>query len=684
MRRAYLDFESRSAAPLPRTGADKYAADASTDILCTGFAFGDEPVRLTTWEELDTDLRYHVKNGGLVVAHNAAFEYVIWNAVGKRYGWPQLKITQMDCTMVRAQAMGLPAALGRCAAAMGIQQQKDLKGQRIMMKLSQPMAKGGWHEKPEDFEKLYNYCMQDVEVERQIDKRLLSLTQKERKLWFLDQRVNRRGVQADVRSAHTAMKIAAQEMVRLNAELDEVSNHEISTYNAHVQVKKYLLSRGIQTKGVAKDDVSLLLSRNDLPSDVRRVLQIRQEAAKSSTAKLRSLVDGACADQRVRGLYQFHGATTGRWSGRRLQTQNFPRPTIKQRRIDEVFHLLNTGGTAESIEFYVGPVLPTLSNCLRGFLTAKNGYDLMAMDFKSIEARVLAWLAGEESVLEIFRTHGRLYETTAGWVFSVDRDLVDAMQRQVGKVATLALGFEGGVGAFQTMAKNYGVTMALAFETLWESSNSDRRERALRRWNDPKSKIDKKNISKEEWLASELTKLAWREANPNIVAYWREVRDAAISAVREPGRVFSAGAPGRQVQYKKKGSFLFCRLPSGRALCYPYPEIKEVELPWGGTTPGLRFMGEKNHQWQREATYGGKLVENIVQGVARDVLAEAMIGCDDAFYPIVMHVHDEIVTEVPEGFGSLEELEGIVSVVPEWATDMPIAAEGWRGKRYRK
>lgn len=332
--------------------------------------------------------------------------------------------------------------------------------------------------------------------------------------------------------------------------------------------------------------------------------------------------------------------------------------------------------------------MTVISDCLRGFINAAPEKELVAMDFSAIEARVVAWLAGEESVLEIFRTHGLIYEFAASLIYGVPLDRVTKEQRQVGKVAVLALGYQGGVGAFQQMAKGYGVKMAPAFPSLWTTASAERRDRAVRRWNDPKSKIDKSAISREEWLASELTKLAWRETHPNIVAYWNQVQAAAMAAVATPGTKVAVGPESRQVVYKRSGSFLFCRLPSGRALCYPYPEIKEVKTPWDETVMGLRYMAQNSvtGKWERNAAYGGLLVENLTQAVARDLLAEAMLRLENKGFPVVLHVHDEVVTEIPKSSpeSTAEEIQKIVAEVPAWAAGLPISAEGWRGERYRK
>jgi DNA polymerase len=366
--RLFLDFETRSIVDLKKCGAEVYARHPSTEVMCTGVAFDDEAPLVFSWGKLSEAEISHVKSGGAVVAHNAPFELAIWNYCGvKKYGWPPLHPEQIDCTMARAYAMALPGSLADAANALGLTQNKDSVGHRIMMQLSQPkkMIPGGclqcegdsdcpdcygtgmgidWYTPithPDKFQALNAYCVQDILVERELDKRLLALSPSERKVWILDRTINDRGVQVDVESAKAAMALVEAEKERLDAEMRKITGGAVATCSAVAQITAWLTSLGVKAVGVTKADVTALLDREDLPAVAKAALQLRQEAAKSSTAKIEAMLRGVCGDGRLRGMFQYNGAgATGRWAGRRVQLQNLPRSKMKQTEIEAVFSLL--------------------------------------------------------------------------------------------------------------------------------------------------------------------------------------------------------------------------------------------------------------------------------------------------------------------------------------------------------
>lgn len=303
----------------------------------------------------------------------------------------------------------------------------------------------------------------------------------------------------------------------------------------------------------------------------------------------------------------------------------------------------------EEIDLLYGPPLSIISDCLRGFICAAPGYKFIAGDFSAIEARVIAWLAGQESVLKVFKTHGKIYEFNACRIYNKNniKDITPE-ERSIGKVATLALGFQGGVAAFQHMAKAYNVTITD------QTANS--------------------------------VKELWRRSNPEIVNFWYNLEDASINAVKAPGMIYKAGSLNNPTKFLCKGSFLFCILPSKRYIVYPYPKIQHITTPWGAEKEALSYMGvdPKTYKWVRRNAYGGLLAENITQAVARDLLAAAMIRFEKNNYKVVMHIHDEIVSEVKENFGSIEEAKKLLCITPEWADGLPIDADCWEGRRFRK
>jgi DNA polymerase len=683
------DFESFSEVDLKKSGLHNYATDPSTGAHC--LSYGPDPEHIKTWvegEPFPEDLKIHIAQGGIITAWNAAFEWSIWNlCCVPKYGWPPLPISQVRCSMVRAYAMALPGALEDAAPALGVDQRKDAEGHRIMLQLSKPKKDGTMWRRDADsldkFLKMYEYNRQDVRTELACLDRLMELSPSECALWELDHKINNRGVLCDLPSIEKAIAIVEAEQKRLNGEMLQVTGGVVGSCNEVQMLGKWIKSQGVEMDGLAKADVLNVLAATDeyqvienefgqaievippgisLPPAVRRALELRQEAAKSGTAKLVAMREKASEDGRLRNMHQFHAASTGRWGGRGVQPQNFfrGRSGITYKDVEVMFSILDDKAR---LDLFYGPAMDAISDCLRGMLIAAEGNELVACDFSAIEARVLAWLAGQESILEIFRTHGKIYEHAAAGIYHVSLDEVTKDQRLRGKVSVLALGYQGGLGAFQSMARNYNV-----------------------------------HVSNEE---AEEIKKAWRAANQHIVRYWYDLEEAVLGAMRSGG-VHYAGPVGRAVKFRKSGSFLWALLPSGRALCYPYPELRMVMTPWGEEKEQLTFMTvvdmtqkkklkilpdpNAKGKWQRVSTYGGSLAENITQAIARDLLADAMRFIEAEGIEIIFHVHDEAVVEVKKfrATYALERMEAIMSETPLWAKGLPLAAEGWHGQRYRK
>ncbi len=684
----HVDFETRSAIDLKKCGVYVYAADPTTDIWCMAWAFDDDEPRI--WipgQRPPIAIVEHVEAGGTLLAHNAAFERTIWRHIlAPRYGFPEPKTEQWRCTMAMGYAMALPGALEHMVPALGLDTAKDMQGHRLMRSMAVPRRpkKGEpdglyWRDSDENKQRLYSYCKTDVDAERAADKRLVRLRPSEQRLWHLDQVINDRGVPVDADLCRKALAIVEAHTKTLDKEMANITDWEITACSNLNQIKTYIKARGVElgekldkktmrfVDTLDKEIVGEILARNDVDPKARRVLELRQEAGKASVAKINALLNGMSADGRARGLTQFHAANTGRWSGRRFQPQNIIRP-------DETFDIdgaidvvlgQSTEKALRTLDTLYGAPLTCISYLLRSMVAPKTGRKIVAADFESIEGVVLPWLAGEDWKLKAFREYlaGRgpkMYLVAASAIYGIP---VAQMSKKThpdeylaGKVSELACGFGGGVGAFQAMARQYGLT-----------------------------------ISDEK--ADEIKK-AWREKHPRIVRFWWDLEEAAIDAIASPGKVARCGP----VAFRVVGSFLWCQLPSGRALCYPYPAIRQVTTPWGEPKDAVTFKTVPNasnfrkivpddsntSKWARISTYGGGLAENVTQAVARDVLAEAMVRLEEHNYPIILHVHDEAVAEVDEGFGSAEEFEQIMVEPAPWMAGLPIAASGFEAERYRK
>lgn len=682
----HIDFETRSVVDLRKFGLGVYARHPSTEAWCMGYAFGANPVE--AWrmgEDLPDTVRNHVKRGGVVKGHNVLFEWYIWNFIMvPRYGWPVLKLSQLDCTMARAFAMALPGGLEKLAIALNVGQRKDMGGHALMMKMCKPrniiecpcgvkseckncegtgVEKITWWDAEELQLRQIAYCKMDVVVERECDAELYPLSESQRRLWQLDLRINLRGIAVDIPAINATKVQVARCMKRMDKEMKLASAGGMSKVSEAKRTLEWCQARGIEIDNLKKHTIKDFLEDPDLPYEVREVLEIRSKSAKISVSKLDTMLNWSLADGRLYGQFQYHGATTGRFSGRGVQLHNLPRPEPQWE--DAALQNLIITDLARGViddtfvEDWYGPFMRVISSCIRGYLIAGPGKELIGADLKNIEGVTLAWLAGEEWKLDAFRENffedgPGIYELTAGKILGKSFEDVDKQERQVwGKVSELSLGYQGGKGAYISMGVNYGVKIA------------------------PEK--------------AEEIKVGWRNEHPATKQYWWDNEKAAINALRHPGVTYHVGPEGRQVSYRWVGECLLLRLPSGRPLVYPFPELRPVKTPWGDMKELPTFMSTDSKvgsptkgKYVRQSTYGGKLVENITQGTALDILAEGMLRVEAAKYPIVLHVHDESVSEVPKGFGAVKEYEDLMSIVPAWAQDLPLAADGFRGMRYRK
>ncbi len=700
----YIDFESRSPVDLKKEGLGRYAKHPQTEPLMLAWTFGEEEVAL--WQlgqPLPERIRQHVEADGIVVAHNFQFEAALWNYIcAPRYGWPRLKLSQGRCTMAACFAMSLPGALENAAHALGLKITKDVEGRALMLKLCKPKAIGAdgvpvYHGTPEQFLRLGEYCKQDVVVEREIYKRVLPLMDREQRLWELDQVINLRGIPFDMPSLEAALVVADQEKERLNGEMARVTGGRVTACSAVAALKEWAADFGVMPDSLAKAEINELLGEEYLPDVVEEALRLRQSAGRFTSISKLNAIQRRHIGGRVPYTFQYHAATTGRWAGRGVQPHNFTRDLPEPPDVEDILANLRARNP-RWIELAYGEVSIQISKCLRGFIHAAPDKVLMGGDFSSIEGRGLAWLAGEEWKLQAYREIDAdpelpdMYERTYGVTFGVDPAKVTKTQRQVGKVEDLAFGYQGAVGAFRSMSKAGNILVV--------------------------SKVTSAAVKKAERMGLQIFtekqvegfKNGWRDGNPKIVQYWYDLEKAAIKAVKFPGEIFGAGAAGRVVRFRKRGSFLWCKLPSQRTLCYPYPEmrphakfegremltIKGVPdaLVWA-TFSGQKERGEPNttyivdepgntREWCRMSTYGGKLSENVTQAICRDVLAEAIARVEAAGFPVVLHVHDEVVCEGAFSESDRQSFQQIMTEVPAWAAGFPISAGCWLSPRYIK
>jgi DNA polymerase len=711
-RHLHLDGESFSAVDLKKTGAHCYWEDESTDIYCVAYAFDDEEPRL--WfpgDPVPRRIALHIEQDGAVYAWNVAFERCMWRErLSPKYGWPLPKAHQFCCTMSEAMIMNLPGQLDKAGPAIGGQIVKDKDGHRLMLKMCKPrkLRKAEacpvcgdktcrdcgpyYHNTEANIERLGKYCVQDVRTEQALANFVLPMSKPERKIFLLDAAINDRGVFIDKKLCEASQVIVEKATAKIDAQIRHITLGEVQGVNAATQLVRWLKNEGLETDSVAKDVLDDLLIRDDLTADVRRVLELRQEGSKTSTAKIASMLSRRQIDGRMRGNLQYYGASaTGRWAARGTQLQNLTRPKIlkgKGKDFDKAVNealLAITYGDVRLLEMMYDKPMTVVSDCIRSLIVAPRGRELLACDFSNIEGRVVAWQAGQYDKLDAFRefdngTGPDLYVLQASGIFGIPlQEAADDFYRQIGKVAELSLGFQGGPRAFAAMGKNYGMKLEKVRDRIIDSASQKIYEAATEAWPERGKST---GIEKASWIAAEIVKLAWRAKNYRIAASWRETEDCALKAMNYPGETFETGV----IKYRFVAPFLFCRLPSGRPLCYPFAELRDSKTPWGDVQQKIVYKSTNQFtkKWERKAFYGGLAVENITQAIARDIMAEAMLRTEGAGYETVLSVHDEIINEVDEGFGSLDEFRDLMVRNPAWATDLPITASGWRGTRYKK
>lgn len=653
-RRLLIDLETYSSADITKTGAFKYAEAPDFEILLLACAWDDGPVQVIdmTDREPVTDERTAAKAAALAsvvagitdpdtvkVAHNSAFE----RACLTWYLGRDLPPEEWEDTMILAAMNGLPLSLDAAGAALELRDQKIREGTALISYFCKPckptIANGGRtrnrpEHAPDKWERFKAYCKRDVEVEQAIYRRLRSfpVTDFERKVWALDARINERGVRIDTGLVAAAIAQNEAFTTRRMAEMRRLTGLE--NPNSVAQLKDWLETAGMSADSLNKTAVQELKDKAADPT-TRRVLELRQQLGKTSVTKYEAMQSAVCADGRVRGLLQYYGAgRTGRWAGRLVQVQNLPQNHLAG--LGLVRELVRERDL-ETLELCFDSVPDVLSQLIRTAFVAGEGNIFHVADYSAIEARVIAYLAGEKWRMDVFRSGGDIYCSSASAMFRVPvvKHGVNGHLRQKGKIAELACGYGGGVGALRAFG------------------------------------ADKMGLTEEE-MQDIVTQ--WRAASPAIPRFWRDAESAAVRAINNPGRTTTVPCG---VKYRRDGDALRCRLPSGRILSY-----WDARLDTDGS---ICFMGQNQttRRWEKTGTWGGKLVENIVQAYARDCLAVAMVRLAEEGWKICFHVHDEVIVEAPIGT-SWEQVAEVMGRPIDWAPGLLLRGDGYSTPFYKK
>lgn len=656
-----FDVETYSSIDIRKAGAQKYIQSPDFEILLFAYSLdGSYPIciDLAQGEQLPPWMAEAMADPSVIkTAYNAPFE---WGCMSKHLGI-YLPPEQWRCTMFKGLYVGYTAGLDATGRALGLPEDKrKLNTGKALIRYfcvpCRPTNANGQRTRnlpqhdPEKWRLFKEYNIGDVVTEMEIGKQLSNIVVPDfvQKEWETDLIINARGVAVDMDMVHGALDIGATVKQNLTREAMQISG--LDNPNSIAQLSGWLENETEEeVQNLTKATVSQMLQREDNSPEVQRMLEIRQELGKTSTKKYDAILNAVCDDGRVRGLLQFYGANrTGRWAGRLVQVQNLPRTYTEPL---ELARDIVKGKKIDALRLIYGSIPDTLSQLIRTAFVAPESKVLIDADFSAIEARVISWLAGEEWRLEVFRTHGKIYEASASQMFGVPIEKIkkgnpEYELRQRGKVAELALGYQGGVGAMRQMDAGHQL----------DSLSDDEVKDIVNRW---------------------------RETNRRIRDLWYKMDAAAVQVITEGGNVgVNSVIVSREYDYTYKKDYMTIALPSGRKLYYNSPQIGENR--WG--SPSISYMGmeQTKKKWTRIETYGGKLVENVVQAIARDCLALSIERLKAAGYNVIFHIHDEVVIECDEDKASLEEVTRIMSEPIPWAPELPLNAEGWVGKFFKK
>ena len=668
-----IDFETRSYADLPKVGTWAYSQDPSTDTVCVCWGAGEQifewwPDHMCDEMPGDTDAQNElleqmfddIKHGQLIEAHNVAFERSVWdNVLHPKYGWPKVPDNQWRDTMATCAYYAMPMALDRACRALGYEP-KSPEGSRLISKYSKMNLKTAHGPNPipeEDMRKFVEYCVHDVRMEQSLSDELGDLPDRELPYFLFDQKVNMRGLYLDVPGIEAATKMVDLRQIQLGDRFKEITG---CTGNQRNKIVEWFAEQGVVLETMRADHLEELIEDGEIPAGpARDAMDLRLRINKASTKKLDAMSRQLGTDERAKFQTRYHGAQTGRNTGAGFQPLNLTRG-IDGMDPDQLVRDIMLGDP-ELLDMLYGDANTAISAASRYWIKAAPGNKIIAGDYVSVEAVILACLAGETWKVEAFREGVKLYEHMADKIYGLPAGTVTKAthptERQDGKTGELAFGYQGALGAW------------LKFDSSGRHSD----ERII-----------------------EICK-AWRVAHPNIVNFWYDMERASKAAVKQPGLVQEVGAG--KVAFEVVDEWLSMILPNGKRIWYRDPllvmgrpawhkPVTEEDCADGTCSCGYReqlsYMAQKTGQWKRIRTYGGKLTENCVQATSREILMQAALRLEDAGYPVILTVYDEVVTEPPLDFGSQEELVRLMSIMPEWAADWPITVDPWEGDRYKK
>ena len=633
-----IDFETRSIVDLKEQGLDIYANHESTEMLCIAFGTSIDLVYIYSGKSTDgVDLQKllnHVREGGKIQAWNAMFEYAIWNCVCvPKYGWPELKLTQVVDSMAIAAANNVPQSLEDAAIFMDAAHKKDNIGAKLIQKLCKPLKNGNFNNDPELLTQLMLYCQKDVMAEMSVVSKLRGLSAKEQAIWELTQRINLRGVPVVPKELSNACTAVLSAQGAIDQELLALTGCKPSE---RAKLLAWLNAHGADMKDLTADTVTKKLSEEFISKNVRRALELRQEGSQTSVAKYAKMLE-IQRNGRIRNTLVYHGASTGRWSSRGgLNLQNIARPVPNDEQIADAIPRVFSQGIGTMSE---------LSSLVRSALKAPDKQAFVDVDFSSIENRVGVWLAGQKDKVELFRQGLDEYKTFASTsLYKIPYDQVTKEHRQIAKSAVLGCMFGQGAKGLVEYASGMGVNITPV---------------------QAKQAVD-----------------AYRLSYAKVKNLWYQCEEAAINAVQTPGTAFDAGS---KVRLKVSNDALWMILPSKRLICWQRPEVKLVMTPWGAEKLGVTVHSQNTYtrQWGRNQLIGSSIFQSATQGLARDFLAHAMLNLEEAGYQVINSIHDEVLL-LAESASVLDDVVAIMTTPPDWAPDMPLAAEGWTGERYRK